>query len=200
MTKYKAATCVIVSLVAMLVQDPIKTPPAQKDRPTYKVDPLLKHVQLVSMRAWRLGRDISGDEQTIGFQGRHADKLRIMYKAEGDGFQGDAICDSGYTWTFYFRHQPAPQKWCQLGYSPLHFEFWQCLTSLINSTITVGLTICTCLQSLPRQHTHKEQGANFWPYAKKWKGLTKLCHPGRKAMTSRNKGSQRNCEGCCVGG
>ena len=51
------------------VQDPIKTPPARKDRPTYKVDPLLKHVQLVSMRAWRLGCDISGDEQTIGFQG-----------------------------------------------------------------------------------------------------------------------------------
>ena len=51
------------------MQDPIKTPPAQKDQPTYKVDPLLKHVQLVSMRAWRLGCDISGDEQTIGFQG-----------------------------------------------------------------------------------------------------------------------------------
>ena len=33
------------------VQDPIKTPPARRDRPTYKVDPLLKHVQLVSMRA-----------------------------------------------------------------------------------------------------------------------------------------------------
>ena len=101
------------------VQDPIKTPPARKDRPTYKVDPLLKHVQLVSMRAWRLGRDISGDEQTIGFQRRHADKLRITYKAEGESFQCDVICDSGYTWTFYFRTQPAPQKWLQLGYSPL---------------------------------------------------------------------------------
>ena len=68
------------------VQDPIKTPPARKDQPTYKVDPLLKHVQLVSMRAWRLGCDISGDEQMIGFQGQHADKLRITYKAEDDGF------------------------------------------------------------------------------------------------------------------
>ena len=54
------------------------------------------------MRAWRLGHDISGDEQTIGFQGCHADKLRITYKAEGDGFQCDAICDAGYTWTFFF--------------------------------------------------------------------------------------------------
>ena len=39
------------------------------------------------MRLCRLGRDISGDEPTIGFQGRHADMLRITYKAEGDGFQ-----------------------------------------------------------------------------------------------------------------
>ena len=43
------------------------------------------------MRAWRLGRDISGDEQMIGFRGRHVDKLRITYKVEGDGFQCDAI-------------------------------------------------------------------------------------------------------------
>ena len=72
------------------------------------------------MRAWQLGCDISGDEQTIGFQGHHADKLRITYKPEGDGFQCDAICDAGYTWTFFFRNMPAPQKWIHLGYSPLH--------------------------------------------------------------------------------
>ena len=102
------------------VQDPAKISPDRKQRPTYKVDPIIKHLQEVSMRAWRLGRDISGDEQTIGFQGRHADKLRITYKAEGDGFQCDAICDAGYTWTFFFRNMPAPQKWIRLGYSPLH--------------------------------------------------------------------------------
>ena len=72
------------------------------------------------MSAWRLGRDISGDEQTIGFQGRHSDKLRITYKAEGDGFQCDALADTGFTWTFYFHNQPAPEKWTKLGYSPLH--------------------------------------------------------------------------------
>ena len=54
------------------------------------------------MGAWRLGRHISGDEQTIGFQGRLADQLRITYKVEGDGFQCDAICDAGNTWTFFF--------------------------------------------------------------------------------------------------
>ena len=47
------------------------------------------------------------------------DKLRITYKAEGNGFQHDTICDAGYTWTFFFQNMPAPQKWICLGYSPL---------------------------------------------------------------------------------
>ena len=102
------------------LQDPMKPAPTRKERPTYKVDLFLKHLQQVSMKAWRLGQNISGDEQTIGFQGRHADKLRITYKAEGDGFQYDALADSGFTWTFYFRNQPAPEKWTKKGYSPLH--------------------------------------------------------------------------------
>ena len=102
------------------LQDPAKQAPTRKDRPTYKVNSFLKHLQKVSMSAWRLGRDISGDEQTIGFQGRHSDKLRITYKAEGDGFQCNALADTGFTWTFYFRNQPAPEKWTKLGYSPLH--------------------------------------------------------------------------------
>ena len=72
------------------------------------------------MRAWRMGRDISGDEQTLGFQGQHADKLQITYKAEDDGFQCNALCDSGYTWAFFFRNMPAPKKWIHLGFSPLH--------------------------------------------------------------------------------
>ena len=52
------------------------------------------------MLAWSLGCDISVDEQTIGFQGKHSDKLCITYKAEIDGFQCDALCESGLTWTF----------------------------------------------------------------------------------------------------
>ena len=80
----------------------------------------MKHTQVVSMSLWQLGRDISGDEQTIGFQGHHTDKRRITYKNEGDGFQADALCEAGYTWTFYFRNQPTPRDWVQIGYSPLH--------------------------------------------------------------------------------
>ena len=41
----------------------------------YKVDSILKHTQVMSMRAWRLRRDVSGDEQTIRFQWKHEDKL-----------------------------------------------------------------------------------------------------------------------------
>ena len=36
-------------------------------------------------------------------------KLRISYKREGDGFQCDALCDEGYTFSFYFRHGDAPK-------------------------------------------------------------------------------------------
>ena len=96
----------------------------------YKVDSILKHTQVMSMRAWRLGRDISGDEQTIGFQGKHEDKLQITYKAEGDGFQCDAICDSGFTWTFTLgikRHQENGPVRDFLHYMQ---EFYKCLISL----------------------------------------------------------------------
>ena len=41
-------------------------------------------------------------------------------KKEGDGFQADCICDEGYTFTFYFRNQPAPKKYLDMGFSPLH--------------------------------------------------------------------------------
>ena len=58
----------------------------------------------------------------MGFKGKHADKLRITYKKEGDGFQCDCICDGGYTFTFYFQNQPAPKKWLDMGFSPLHSQ------------------------------------------------------------------------------
>ena len=64
--------------------------------------------------------NLSIDEQTISFQGRHANKLRISYKAKGDGFQADAICDRGFTYAFYFRNEPPPKKYIKQGLSPLH--------------------------------------------------------------------------------
>mmetsp|Transcript_22737 Transcript_22737/g.34392 ORF Transcript_22737/g.34392 Transcript_22737/m.34392 type:complete len:226 (+) Transcript_22737:1278-1955(+) len=108
-----------ISKLFFTTQDPNRPVPPREKRPNHKVDSFLRHLQEVSMEAWRLGRDVSCDEQTVGFQGVHKDKLRITYKNGGDGFQCDAICEDGYTWMFYFRNQPAPKKWID-KLSPLH--------------------------------------------------------------------------------
>ena len=102
------------------VSDPSKVTPPKSTHPNHKVNSFMRHVQEVSIEGWLLGRDISCDEQTWGFKGKHKDKLRITYKKEGDGFQCDAICDDGYTFTFFFRNQPAPKKYLDKGLSPLH--------------------------------------------------------------------------------
>ena len=47
-----------------------------------------------------MGRNLSRDEQTIGFQLKHKDKLKISFKKEGDGFMMDALCSDGYTYSF----------------------------------------------------------------------------------------------------
>ena len=101
------------------IQDPTKKMSCRKEHPTFKVAPFLCHVQEVSMLAWCLGRDKSVDEWTIGFQGKQSDKLCITYKAEGNGFQCDALCESGFAWTFYFHNQLAPKNYLQQGYIPL---------------------------------------------------------------------------------
>ena len=80
----------------------------EKD-PLFKVRHLLNNLNYTSMNNWATGKMVSIDEQTLGFKGRHGLKLRISYKREGDGFQCDAVCDEGYTFSFYFRHGDAPQ-------------------------------------------------------------------------------------------
>ena len=71
---------------------------------------------------WIPGKFLAIDEQTIGFQGVSGLKLRISYKREGDGFQCDAVWDGGYTFSFWFRHGPAPDvglKYKHLALAPL---------------------------------------------------------------------------------
>ena len=63
-----------------------------------------------------------------------------MYKAEGDGFQRDALCDSGYTFTFYFRNQNAPTKYLRKGFSPLHLQILTMFDNQNPIAITFGLT------------------------------------------------------------
>ncbi len=79
-----------------------------KKDPLFKVRPLLDELNRQAKKMWLPGKFVSVDEQTIGFKGKHGLKLRISYKREGDGFQCDAICDRGYTFSFWFRHGEAP--------------------------------------------------------------------------------------------
>ena len=72
------------------------------------------------MEAWDVGSHLSCDEQTIGFKGNHADKQRISYKKEGDGFLADAIAEDGYTYTFFLRNMPAQKHYIDQKFSPLH--------------------------------------------------------------------------------
>ena len=81
---------------------------AQKKDPLWKVRRLIDELNKQSKDMWIPGRWVAIDEQTIGFQGASGMKLRISYKCEGDGFQCDAICDRGYTFSFWFRHGPPP--------------------------------------------------------------------------------------------
>ena len=113
------------------IQDPRIRTPSRKTHPNWKVEPLLKHSLNVCKEAIIPGRDVAIDEQTIGFQGHHADKKRIDEKKAGDGFQCDSVnCDGGYTYAFYFRNQPPPEKFQKKGLSPLHCRTISLLSQL----------------------------------------------------------------------
>jgi len=109
------------------VADPLKTVPDRKSSPLFKVQKLVRWLNYVSWSAVNLGRNLAIDEQTISFQGRHMNKLKISYKAAGDGFQCDAICQQGFTHVVFFRQEPAPKKYLDMGLSPLHSRvMWLC--------------------------------------------------------------------------
>eukprot|EP00957_Ditylum_brightwellii_P151026 11500183-Ditylum_brightwellii.AAC.1 len=38
----------------------------------------------------------------------------------GDDIQADCTADDSYTWDFYFRNEPVPKKWADLGCCPMH--------------------------------------------------------------------------------
>jgi len=76
----------------------------QRKNPLWKVQCLINELNKQAKDMWVPGIFVAIKEQTIGFQGQSGMKLRISYKREGDGFQCDAVCNSGYTFLFYFRH------------------------------------------------------------------------------------------------
>lgn len=102
------------------LQDPMITTPKRELYPNWKIRPLLTWMNWIFPTAWLLGMALSVDEMTMGFQGRHPDKKRITYKAEGDGFQCDALAQEGYCYQFYMRNDPPPNKYRKQGLSPLH--------------------------------------------------------------------------------
>ena len=86
----------------MTCQDPRKPVPPRRSSPLHKVLSLIKWIRRVGPLSWSCGLHIGLDEQTVGFKGRHEDKLRITFKKAGDGFQCDALCDDGFTYLVFF--------------------------------------------------------------------------------------------------
>lgn len=102
------------------VQNPTIQTPSRKKFPNWKVRSISKWLNFICPLIWALGVAFSVDEMTMCFKGHHQDKKRITYKAEGDGFQCDALCQNGFTYQVYIRNDPAPPKYLKLGLSPLH--------------------------------------------------------------------------------
>ena len=120
--------------------DPCHLVPSRDEAPNWKVHPFLKHILNVSKEAVFMGRDLSCDEQTVGFQGNHKDKQRITYKKEGDGFLADCICSDGYTFAFHFRHQDASKKIMDtFKCSPLHARVLGLISQLPHKYYTLGM-------------------------------------------------------------
>ena len=114
----------------LTTQDPLIQPPERKKYPNWKVRPLIKWINYLMPMVWLLGRAFSIDEMTMGFKGKHQDKRRITYKAEGDGFQADALCQEGFCFQVHMRNDPAPRKYLKQGLSPLHSRVMYLFDSL----------------------------------------------------------------------
>lgn len=89
----------------------------------WKGHSIINQLNYCTRKHWIPGIWVAIDEQTIGFKGRSGMKLWISYKREGDGFQCIALCDAGYTFSFFFRHGDAPKigrEYDHLGLSDVH--------------------------------------------------------------------------------
>ena len=80
---------------------------------------MIKWIHKISPEAWSCSSQIAVDEMTMIFKGHHRGKLRITFKAEGYGFMADSLCDNGYCYHIYFRNDPTPKKYLDMGLSPL---------------------------------------------------------------------------------
>lgn len=80
--------------------------------PLHKCEPMLSYCRGKWTSGWRPGKDLSLDEETAGCKARCSlvTRIKTSQKKEGDGFQADAICEDGYTITFWFRCDVLPCK------------------------------------------------------------------------------------------
>ena len=60
------------------------------------------------------------DESTMWFKGCNADKMNITYKAEGDGFQADTICQKLYIYQIFVCNDPLPKTHLDKIMLPIH--------------------------------------------------------------------------------
>ena len=120
-------------------QNPMIPTPERKKFPNWKIRPLLKWINKVGPESWRCGKSLSVDEMTMGFKGKHQDKLWITCKKAGDGFQSDAICDDGFCFQIYMRNDPPPQKYIIKNLSPLHSRVMWLFDSLNDNAHQVAM-------------------------------------------------------------
>ena len=176
----------------LAAQDPAIAIPQRKLYPNWKVRPLLKWMNHIFKEAWWVGEYCAVDEMTIGFQGMHADKRRITYKAEGDGFQADALCDDGYCYQFYFRNHPAPKKYLEKGLSPLHSRVMTLFDTLTDKYHICGMdNLYNSAAFCKHAYTHKNKVKVHGVTRKGMRGIPKCV----KQEELSNKQDQLNARG-----
>ena len=133
------------------------------------------------MRAWKMGRDISGDEQTLGFQGRLQINCELPTRLRVMGFNvmPCVILDTHGHFSFAI-YQP-PRNGFVLDFLLFIHEFWGCPTSWKIRITIVGLIIFIKIcQGLVLS---QETSLNFGTYMEEWMRAAKMCSSRREDIT-----------------
>ena len=113
--------------------------PSKEEFPNWRIRSFIKWINYQCPRAWQLGCSVAVNKMTMRFKVHHRDKLRIMYKDEGDDFQTDSLCDYGYFYQVYMWNETAPKKYLKQGLSPLHSQKMDLFDSLKDNCRQIGM-------------------------------------------------------------
>ena len=130
--------------------------------PLWKVQLLLDELNKNGQKMWIPGKWVSIDEQTLGFQGCSGIKLRISYKKEGDGFQCNAVCDDGYTFSCYFRHGGIPPLSQLSSKTGTYHQQPSVLSGLLFVSRTFGLAFTWITFLTPGSYSQHCTRRNVW--------------------------------------